>query len=183
MFVVSFSDYLKSTVMLKTTHYQYDNFYPVARSPSNDDIWLNFRVKAYSNAHILFSPANSLYRGMEVYEIVLGANHNKYCSIRKQQLRETLTHVEFANMVSGDEFRSFWVHISSKGLIEIGNKGNDLPFMMYQDNNLLNIQYFSFSSWYNTAALWSWGFEDRNDDDMEDFEILTGTESSFSDSD
>ncbi|KAL6957083.1 hypothetical protein U1Q18_046105 [Sarracenia purpurea var. burkii] len=168
---VSFSDHAKSRAMLKTIHYKYDNFYPV-KSDTNDDISLNFRVKAYSNAHILFSSTNSPHEGMPVYEIVLGVDHNKNCCIRRQQSGEAVTHVEYANMVSGDEWRSFWLRVSSKGLIEIGHQANDLPFMMWQDTNPLNIRYFSFSSWENTVALWSWSFDSSFSEDKKNFDVF-----------
>lgn len=150
---------------LKTMHYQYRRFFPVANR--DEEICVNFGVKAYSNAHILFTPTTALRDKAPVYEIVLGADHNRYCCIRRQRITCNKTHVEFENIVCGDEWRWFWIKISSNGLIEIGKKGNELPFMLWQDPYPLNIEYCSFSSWENTAALWS--FEcgpNVNDDDL-----------------
>ncbi|XP_065203171.1 C3 and PZP-like alpha-2-macroglobulin domain-containing protein 8 [Planococcus citri] len=150
----------RKDTILKTIHYRYEKFIQFANS--NAEFRLNFGVKAYSNAHILFTPTKELRDSTPVYEIVLGADHNRHCSLRRRQQGCEKIKVDLENIVSGDQWRWFWIKISSKGLIEVGKDGNELPFMLWEDPHPLNIEYCSFSSWENTAALWCFECSSNN---------------------
>ena len=76
-------------------------------------------------------------------------------------MRRTLTGrsvsaVKTPSVLSDTEFRGFWIHVVN-GEIEIGREGETLPYFHWKDIDPIPVEYYSFSSWVNSAAKWIHG--------------------------
>jgi hypothetical protein len=48
-------------------------------------------------------------------------------------------------------------------MIMVGHDGEDLPFMQWQDPELLPIEYFSFCTWSGVAGKWLYDCDVKDD--------------------
>ncbi|XP_054263758.1 acetylcholine receptor subunit beta-type lev-1-like [Macrosteles quadrilineatus] len=145
---------------------------------NGDMIYMRFQVKARSDAHILLSPNPSPEEADPVYEIVLGAGKNSFSDIRRKRRASTKSSAYTKDILSGTEMKGFWVRITSSGMILVGNEGDDLPFMQWQDPDPLLIEYFSFCTWSGVAGKWLYdcGVQDQRNGSIEVQPILTATD-------
>ncbi|XP_065224570.1 uncharacterized protein LOC135848566 [Planococcus citri] len=160
-----------------TTNNDSYTFYPVEDIKNEGGFFLRFNVKAERGVHIMFSPtnltANSNHKGFEVVILVSVGEDNATSVIRTTQGSEknTLhTHYEM-NMVSSDEWRQFWIRLTSDGtLIEVGKKGS-IPFMSSRTEPRL-IEYYGFAS-DNISVNYAFLCFDRNNIDISQYRTLT----------
>ncbi|XP_065203141.1 uncharacterized protein LOC135833324 [Planococcus citri] len=139
-----------------TSSYQYSNFFPISKN-NGGEIKLVFYVKCVQNALILLSPMPILPTSKEqekVYEIVLGGADNTYSTIRKSRERGNLQENYENNIVSPDEWREFWISVSSDGIIQVGKGRENYGFLYWRDPDPYPINYYSFSSWYGNDVHW-----------------------------
>uniref|UniRef100_A0AAU6PBK1 Nicotinic acetylcholine receptor beta2 n=1 Tax=Protohermes xanthodes TaxID=1452977 RepID=A0AAU6PBK1_9NEOP len=115
---------------------------------------LHFSVQSSHDAHILLTPATDLDKKEPVYEIVLGAGRNTFSDLRRLRGKGTKGTSRTAGLLSIFEMRSFWLHISTEGLIEVGREGEDLAFLSWKDVSPLPVRFLSFSSWPGVEAKW-----------------------------
>lgn len=100
--------------------------------------------------------------GSPAYEIVLGAGNNTYSVIRRNQQGENEASTESHEaLLSSDEWSEFWIKIK-KGKVKVG-RDDDKAFLKWKDPEPLAINYYSFSSYEDTAALWKFPcFKDKD---------------------
>lgn len=139
-----------------TFSYNYTEFFPIDKINLDGDnfVLLTFFIKANSNAHVLLSQTTKVTGTEPVYEIVLGSANNVASEIRKGQKTENREMKYMANAVSHDEWKGYWVRVEADGLIMVGSEGEDFPFMYWKDPQPFKIEYYSFSSWFDTTAIW-----------------------------
>lgn len=74
--------------------------------------------------------------------------------------------------MSTEEWRSFWIRITSEGLIQVGKQGEEIPFMFWQDAEPLYVRYFSFCTWIDIFGLWAYDCpSDENDKETNSTEV------------
>ncbi|KAL6957284.1 hypothetical protein U1Q18_052037 [Sarracenia purpurea var. burkii] len=130
--------------------------FPIEKPNTTSDVLasITFNVKATSDAHILLSSKPNPLINEPGYEIVLGSAGNAASEIRRGQKAENKTKVATANVISGDEWRGFWIRVKSDGIIMVGKEGDDWPIMFWQDPKPLPVKYYGFSSWTGVEASW-----------------------------
>ncbi|XP_065203148.1 uncharacterized protein LOC135833330 [Planococcus citri] len=135
---------------LTTTKYDYQLF-PIDYLVKNEHgILLNFSVKAERDAHILLSSTNqTVSRGQNDYEIVLGSHRNT-----KSEIRPSTNESNEKDIVTLKEWRTFWIRVSSDGLIEVGKNGNKSSFMSWNATGGTNFTHFGFASWNGNTVNW-----------------------------
>ncbi|XP_065203149.1 uncharacterized protein LOC135833331 [Planococcus citri] len=138
---------------LTTRSYDYTPI-PIDQIKNRSEIYLEFCVKAERDAHIIFSPTKTPAKIHEkAYEIVLGADENKYSAIRLSRQGENIKQDGQHGIISSNSWRNkFWLRISSNGLIEVGKYGNP-AFLSWEDKNRMNIDHFGFASWINNNSV------------------------------
>ena len=76
-----------------------------------------------------------------------------YKDLRRTMTGRSIFAVRTPSVLSGDEYRGFWVVIRH-GDVEIGREGETLPYFYWKDPEPLHVHYYAFSSWSNTLAKW-----------------------------
>lgn len=134
----------------------YKTFYELSEEARSNGSLLDFHfaVLAPSDAHIVFTTSTELAKSDSLYEIVLGAGGNMFSDIRRAQKSEVKASVPIKNILSSLDPRSFWIHVSKDGLIEIGREGEELAFLSWKDPNPLSLKFFSFGTWPGVEAKW-----------------------------
>ncbi|KAF4532931.1 hypothetical protein B566_EDAN015643, partial [Ephemera danica] len=117
---------------------------------------LNFRVRAFSDAHIMLSMTSNPVDGEPVYEIVLGAGRNSFSDIRRMRKTGTRVTQTTPGIVSATDLRGFWIRVSSDGTIDVGIEGDDMAFMGWRDPQPLPIHYFAFCTWTGVVGKWEY---------------------------
>nr|CAD7460963.1 unnamed protein product [Timema tahoe] len=142
--------------MERTYGYEYKTYYQIADSHSHngDHILIQFYVQSVSDAHILLSSTSFPIDTDPVYEIVLGAGRNTFSDIRRLQKTKTKSTAITPDILSSTNLKGFWIRYFVKGLIEVGEVGNDVPFLFWQDTEPLTIRFFSFCTWGGVAGKW-----------------------------
>ncbi|XP_046382402.1 neuronal acetylcholine receptor subunit alpha-4-like isoform X2 [Ischnura elegans] len=136
-----------------------------------EELLLKFRVKTPSDAHIKFSEKPFPKKDEPAYEVVIGAGGNTFSFIRRGETDSSKIRLETEGFLSANETRGFWIRISEDGSINVGKEDDENPFMSWEDEDPLHINYFSFSSWKNVTAEWFYHcdeLKDINGDDAED---------------
>lgn len=136
-----------------TTGYRYSNFYRLTSNEAGESR-LGFRVMAQRDAHIVLT--TSVLGLNPLYEIVIGASGNNYTDLRRTLTGRSVSAVKTPSVLSDTEFRGFWIHVVN-GEIEIGREGETLPYFHWKDIDPIPVEYYSFSSWVNSAAKWIHG--------------------------
>ena len=114
-----------------------------------DDLILRFKVKAAMDAAILLAGCEHC----DGHEIVIGGwgNTKSVIRTRKQYPPNGAVSAETKAIVSGTEFREFWIQTTSLGgrsrAIYVGKGGEEQPFLkhIFQFNH--NISHIAFASW------------------------------------
>ena len=73
--------------------------------------------------------------------------------LRRTMTGRSVSAVKTPSVLSDTEFRGFWIHLRN-GDIEVGREGETLPYFHWKDPDPIPVQYYSFSSWVNSAAKW-----------------------------
>ncbi|XP_044740026.1 acetylcholine receptor subunit alpha-like [Chrysoperla carnea] len=150
-------DYTTCKKLITNHGYGYKNFYEITELENHSPRYildLHFAVQAARDAHILLTPSPDVTINDPVYEIVLGGGLNTFTDIRRQKHRNTKTTAQTKNLLSRHELRPFWLRVSTDGLIQMGNEGEELAFVSWKDPDPLPIRYVSFGTWTNVEAEW-----------------------------
>ncbi|XP_049964112.1 uncharacterized protein LOC126484593 isoform X1 [Schistocerca serialis cubense] len=133
------------------------NFYPVTSGSTQ------FKVKTPNDAHIALTtgPAES----DPMYEIFIGGWGNTKSIIRKNRQKPDKVEVETPGILSGDEFRGFWIRWSA-GSIACGKEGEAHPFMSWDDPEPFGIGYYGVCTGWGASG--SWLLEDGSKVDTPD---------------
>ncbi|XP_046382405.1 neuronal acetylcholine receptor subunit alpha-5-like [Ischnura elegans] len=143
--------------------FNYGHFFGVIDLTDDDygrEITLKFRVKTPSDAHIKFSEKTFPKKDEPAYEVVIGAGGNTFSFIRRGETDSSKIRLETEGFLSANETRGFWIRISEDGSINVGKEDDENPFMSWEDDDPLHINYFSFSSWKNVTAEWFYHCEE-----------------------
>ncbi|CAH0550795.1 unnamed protein product [Brassicogethes aeneus] len=162
-----------------TTYYSrsgsiYKDFFSIKNPPTENDTLLldfHFSVLAASDAHILLAASESVSRTDPVYEVVIGAGGNTFCDIRRQQKAAVKSSIRRNGLLSAVDVKTFWLHITKDGIIEVGVEGEELPFISWIDADPLPITVFSFSTWSGIEAKWYFDCQ-RDQDTNERYERI-----------
>lgn len=148
-----------------TYGYGYNKFFHISESGSHDggNITIRFLVRARSDAHLLLSSSPAPAEGQAVYEVVLGAGSNTFSDIRRLHRRATKATARTMNLLSPVELRGFWVHFDGRGMLQVGQEGEELPFLFWTDPSPLDIRYFSFCTWRGVVGKWLYACPLAND--------------------
>ncbi|XP_047000999.1 uncharacterized protein LOC124616700 isoform X2 [Schistocerca americana] len=121
------------------------NFYPVTSGSTQ------FKVKTPNDAHIALTtgPAES----DPMYEIFIGGWGNTKSIIRKNRQKPDKVEVETPGILSGDEFRGFWIRWSA-GSIACGKEGEAHPFMSWDDPEPFGIGYYGVCTGWGASGSW-----------------------------
>ncbi|KAK7076358.1 hypothetical protein SK128_019158 [Halocaridina rubra] len=135
---------------------------------------IRFQVKAAHDVSICLSTDDG-EEPEDMYEIFIGAwEGGNYSGIRRQK-EDDVCRVETPDIVSEEEFRSFWIKIQH-GVIKVGRKGIKHPFMSYTDPELL-----LHVTWYGYCTGWGaegdWIFADEEDDSSSSSSALSSSDS------
>ncbi|XP_019881721.2 acetylcholine receptor subunit alpha [Aethina tumida] len=152
----------------------YKDFFEIKNIPTSNNTLMfdfHFSVLTSSDAHLLLAPSASVTTSDPVYEIVIGAGGNTFCDIRRQQKAEVKESVRIKNLLSAVDVRTFWLHITLDGVIEVGEEGHELPFISWTDPDPLPLKVFSFSTWSGIEAKWYFDCK-RDEDNIEHFKKL-----------
>ncbi|CAH2010770.1 unnamed protein product [Acanthoscelides obtectus] len=156
----------------------YKTFYDLADNlvEGNETLALDFHfaVLAPSDAHILLSPSDPVSKEDSVYEIVIGAGGNTFCDIRRKQKSDVKASVRVKDLLSALDPKFFWIHITKDGVIDVGQEGEELPFISWTDPDPLPLKYISFSTWSGIEAKWFFNCKWKQIEKVE--ESLTFTE-------
>ncbi|KAJ8036335.1 Macrophage mannose receptor 1 [Holothuria leucospilota] len=111
--------------------------------PSNR---VEFEVKAESDVHVSLTSSNTGQGQM--YEIIIGGWTNTQSVIRLCGSCKHETEVSTVGILSGSEFRGFWITYESDGYISVGKYGEGIPFMEWTDPNPFTVSYIGYSTGY-----------------------------------
>ncbi|KAK9728535.1 Farnesoic acid 0-methyl transferase [Popillia japonica] len=154
----SLTDFTKCDTHISRSEGKYSQFYEInrdARVPNDPLVFdFHFSVLARSDGHILLAENDVVARDDPVYEIVIGAGSNTFSDLRRLQKSSGKVTARIKGLLSAIEVRSFWIHVWSDGLIEVGQETNELAFIAWKDPEPLNLKYFSFSTWPGVEAKW-----------------------------
>lgn len=157
-------DFSKCRQDLKSKGYDY-KLYPIEEIKNDNDIYLEFYVKAAKDALIIFSPTNEpMNSGPDVYEVLIGGYSNEKSTIRETPASgdELAIHDE-DDIVSSGEYRQFWIRISLNGSsIQVGKKG-EASFMQLTNKKSKNIIYYGFATWKFDSREVNWYFPCSDD--------------------
>ncbi|XP_063226090.1 acetylcholine receptor subunit alpha-like [Bacillus rossius redtenbacheri] len=140
---------------VRTYSYAYNDFYRIDEAGGLDgpgNVSLQVYVQAVSDAHVLLSTVPFPKPAEPVYEIVLGGGRNTFSEVRRSRRTSTAAAVATSDLLSAAELRGFWVRLRPSGMLEVGERGSDLPFLFWKDPHPLRIRYFSFSTWTGVAG-------------------------------
>ncbi|XP_030755376.1 uncharacterized protein LOC115881830 [Sitophilus oryzae] len=112
---------------------------------------LQFRVKAPHDAHIALSPEAGEVDPM--YEIFIGGWGNTKSIIRKNRTKPDVAEAPTPNILSGDEFRGFWIRWNN-GQIGVGREGDFSPFLSWTDSERVNIEYVGVCTGWGSSGNW-----------------------------
>ncbi|XP_066587914.1 uncharacterized protein [Prorops nasuta] len=127
------------------------NFYPTNSGQ------IQFRVKAPNDAHIALT--NGPQEAEPIYEVFIGGWGNSKSVIRKNKTKPEVAEVDTPGILSGDEFRGFWIRWSD-GAITVGKEGESSSFMSYADPALFRVSYFGICTGWGASG--EWLIEDPN---------------------
>ncbi|XP_044746701.1 acetylcholine receptor subunit alpha [Coccinella septempunctata] len=145
-----------------TTYKDFFELQKPKQNGSNLRLDFHFSVLAASDAHILIATTKSPQKTDPAYEIVIGAGGNTFCDIRRMQKNQVKESVRIKGLLSGLDPRSFWIHMTKDGVLEVGREGEELSFMNWKDHDPLPVTTISFSTWPGIEA--KWYFDCKTDD-------------------
>ncbi|CAL7949665.1 unnamed protein product [Xylocopa violacea] len=121
------------------------NFYPVATGQ------IQFRVKTPNDAHVALTTGPQ--EGEPMYEIFIGGWSNSKSVIRKNRTKPDVAEAETPGILSGDEFRGFWIRWGD-GAISVGKEGEPGSFLTYADPEPFGIGYFGVCTGWGASGEW-----------------------------
>ncbi|XP_076763777.1 uncharacterized protein LOC143430933 isoform X4 [Xylocopa sonorina] len=121
------------------------NFYPVASGQ------LQFRVKSPNDAHVAFTTGPQ--EGEPMYEVFIGGWSNSKSVIRKNRTKPDVAEADTPGILSGDEFRGFWIRWSD-GVLSVGKEGEPSAFLTYADPEPFGIGYFGVCTGWGASGEW-----------------------------
>nr|XP_045596590.1 uncharacterized protein LOC123757179 [Procambarus clarkii] len=140
---------------------------------------IRFQVKAAHDVAICLSSDNE-EEPEDMYEIFIGCWGGGESGIRRKK-HDDVCRIETPDIVSGDEFRTFWIKIE-RGVIKVGRSGQKHPFMSYSDPETL-----LHATWYGFATGWGaegeWIFPDDDDTSSSSSSGLSSSDSEAEDID
>ncbi|XP_065223858.1 uncharacterized protein LOC135848019 [Planococcus citri] len=131
-------------------------FYPIKEIKNDDGIFLTFDVKIDNGAMIRFTTKNYVtYEADEIiFDVVLGVREGSYATIRNISYGKPQSIHDEKNIVSGEEWRKFWIRIAIDGSsIEVG-KNRGPAFMSLKTKPSL-IKYFGFYKDSSGGSQWA----------------------------
>lgn len=115
---------------------------------------LRFKVKAGNDAHIILSAVPSPSEAEPVVEVFIGGWGNSKSAIRVNRTKPDKDTQDTPKILSGDEFRGFWVSFDNN-VVAAGREGDDgNPFVKYTSPEPLNINYYGLSTGYGSHGEW-----------------------------
>ncbi|XP_065211144.1 uncharacterized protein LOC135839168 [Planococcus citri] len=141
--------------MVKTRAYRYEHIFPIILN-KHGMIDFKFKVKAESDAYLMFSMYKFVSHGDYSYEIVLGAKNNTLSLIRKWiDLDSGASEAVMKPVLSPNEWREFWVQIVNDGA-KVGRKGEKAFMQIERDAMPYHwIRFFSVAGGGHADVLWS----------------------------
>lgn len=121
------------------------HFYPVTRGQ------IQFRVKASNDAHVALT--SQPHEGEPMYEVFIGGWSNSKSVIRKNRTKPDVAEVETPDILSGDEFRGFWIRWND-GTLTVGKEGEHDAFLSFTDSEQFGIGYFGVCTGWGASGEW-----------------------------
>ncbi|XP_011136164.1 uncharacterized protein LOC105181234 isoform X2 [Harpegnathos saltator] len=121
------------------------HFYPVTAGQ------IQFRVKAANDAHVALTTGPQ--EGEPMYEVFIGGWSNSKSVVRKNRAKPEVAEVETPGILSGDEYRGFWIRWDS-GTLTVGKEGETGPFLTYADPEPFGIGYFGVCTGWGATGDW-----------------------------
>ncbi|XP_014232708.1 C3 and PZP-like alpha-2-macroglobulin domain-containing protein 8 isoform X1 [Trichogramma pretiosum] len=120
-------------------------FYPLSGGQ------IQFRVKAPHDCHVALttSPAES----DPMWEIFIGGWKNSKSVIRKNRTKPDVSEVDTPDILSGDEFRGFWIRWNA-GYLTVGKENEPEPFMSYVDPDGFQPTHLGVCTGWGTGGEW-----------------------------
>ncbi|XP_071841319.1 uncharacterized protein [Apostichopus japonicus] len=123
-----------------------------------DEIYVEFGVKAEQDARIVFSAENEYLD--DIYEVMLGATYNILTCIRRKKGEEALVDLVTIDIVDPNEFRYFWVHYyindDGQGIFSLGRYGEPEPYGVFKDDDPINVRYVGLTSFECVSSWLLW---------------------------
>ncbi|XP_065211129.1 uncharacterized protein LOC135839156 [Planococcus citri] len=144
--------------MVKSSQYKFEHIFPI--KTINDTVALKFNVKADRDANLQFYAEGRKL----AYEIILGGRTNTLSNIKKKlgvknwsglDVFEEVEYAEylFADVVSPNEWREFWVQIKDD-TVKVGRKDEN-AFMELKNVINVPVTEYSAAGWGDNKVLWS----------------------------
>ncbi|XP_020287829.1 uncharacterized protein LOC109856586 isoform X3 [Pseudomyrmex gracilis] len=121
------------------------HFYPVTAGQ------IQLRVKAPNDAHIALT--TSPQEGDPMYEVFIGGWSNSKSVLRKNRTKPDVAEVETPGILSGDEYRGFWIRWDN-GVLSVGKENESAPFLSYADPEPFGIGYFGVCTGWGATGDW-----------------------------
>ncbi|XP_078589314.1 C3 and PZP-like alpha-2-macroglobulin domain-containing protein 8 [Branchiostoma floridae x Branchiostoma japonicum] len=110
---------------------------------------LTFEARARNDVRIGLSAED---RDLDyMYEIVIGGDGDTRSFIRRD-VGPRLVEVATPGILSGTEFRGFWIDWSSDGTISVGKRNEHTPFMQWTDPHPLPVLYVGYTTGYGSSG-------------------------------
>ncbi|XP_077390785.1 C3 and PZP-like alpha-2-macroglobulin domain-containing protein 8 [Festucalex cinctus] len=129
-------------------------------------------VKTHNDAHFALSPTP--HDSAEMIEIVLGGRQNTRSWISLGKMGEPLISVPTPDILSWDEFRSFWI-VWKGGLVQVGHglhPSNASIILQWSGTSPLQVRHIGFSTgWGSVGEFKIWRKEDSDENHNEAFTL------------
>ncbi|XP_017774001.1 PREDICTED: C3 and PZP-like alpha-2-macroglobulin domain-containing protein 8 [Nicrophorus vespilloides] len=112
---------------------------------------VQFRVRAANDAHVALTTGAA--ESDPMYEVFIGGWNNQKSVIRKNRSKPDVVEVETPNILSGGEFRGFWVRWNN-GTISVGKEGESAQFMSWTDSEHVPIAYVGVCTGWGANGSW-----------------------------
>ncbi|CAG9132283.1 unnamed protein product [Plutella xylostella] len=112
---------------------------------------VTFQVKAANDAHIALTQGPQ--ESDPMYEIFIGGWSNAKSVIRKNRTKPDVVEIETPGILSGSEFRGFWVRWDS-GIISAGREGEAIPFISWTDPEPFPVAFVGVCTGWGATGTW-----------------------------
>lgn len=86
-------------------------------------------------------------------EVFIGGWKNSKSVIRKNRTKPDVVEVDTADILSGDEFRDFWIRWDGN-VISVGKGGEGTPFMSYENTESIAVNFVGICTGWGAMGSW-----------------------------
>lgn len=86
-------------------------------------------------------------------EVFIGGWKNSKSVIRKNRSKPDVAEVDTADILSGDEFRDFWIRWDAN-VVSVGKGGEGAPFLTYENSDNLTVNFIGICTGWGSSGSW-----------------------------